>query len=188
MALFTGLTCGTLLGTVRHQGLIPWDDDMDIAIFEKDIAALEGLKEALAVSGLELYYYPRFEIYKISYKNGRPISGKNGNDPYPWTYPFIDVFPLIEHEGKHTYAYKVWQKNFSNDYFTDEDLTYPLPTLPFGPLSLAVPHHYLEYLSRAYGEDWNDVAYVDYSHQLEVRLKKIKVDLIDRSPPAYVLP
>ena len=34
---------GTLLGAIRHQGIIPHDDDGDICVFKKDIPKLRKL-------------------------------------------------------------------------------------------------------------------------------------------------
>jgi hypothetical protein len=153
----------TLLGAVRHGGLIPWDPSLDLVVSMNDYVLITNLREELAKQGLEVVKHPRYQ-YRLAIKD--PSLDVAVDVHFYWIAK--DLFGRKKvFLAEHRFQY------MNPDYFFFEEVK-PLQTKKFGNFTIPIPNKPDAYLARRYGKNWQTIArtetlYNGSSHTFEIQ-------------------
>jgi len=146
--------CGTLIGTFRYGGVIPWDEDVDVAVLEDDF---DNIWHALQALDPQKYHVQDWSNRCRPKTAVRVYIKENRN------YVDLYYFAIDPESRKLTYilsneissfmteAWKIRERRYTvpSDFAT----VFPLKSADFDGIEVFVPSDTKKYLQERYGEN-----------------------------------
>jgi GR25 family glycosyltransferase involved in LPS biosynthesis len=159
------LAYGTLLGYVRQQELIPWDNDLDLVVVgdPEEVRRLFGGERAKR-AGLRLVTHPR-GFDKVFFQNAKPIDG------YDWSWPFVDLFYAKPSDRQLTVFYRYGETTAS---VYPLEWIFPLLSGRFYQIAVKLPRQASKVLTRDYGREHREWCLSSgFDHQREEKVTPV---------------
>lgn len=145
----TGPVFGSLLGIVRDNDFITWDEDIDLYILKENEDAFDALLPTFKENGFELIRYERRGLYSFM---------RNGE--------YMDVY-VLENVGdgiRHTGSAFLFEEDFTDTVYHD-----------FKGIKVNIPRNVERHLEFLYGDWKTPVQYANFElgplDKLKLRLK-----------------
>ena len=156
---------GSLLGSYRHHGMVPWDDDIDVIMKMDDVTKLQEV--VLKIKEFEIY--PDLRTYKFFKVYGQSLINHRG-----FNWPFVDIFSYKQNQTH------LWDDGWYPEFIIWEKSRYfPLTYRPYENGLHPVPNDIVYGLEQEGKYDINNICIShNYDHKLDKEYDRSVVEAI----------